>query len=106
MKKVNLFFLVIFFALTLNLIILPFSAIAGAERADEKSLEKVVREVAEKRCKGKINEGELAKFINYIKSNQEGTFCFDCKKGVVVQGRRWRCNVKVTKEGPNFYTVR
>lgn len=106
MKKVNLFFLVIFFALTLNLVILPFSAIAGAERADEKSLEKVARKVAEKRCKGEINEAEFAKFINYIKSSQEGTFCYDCKKGLLLQGRRGRCKVKVTKEGPNYYTVR
>jgi hypothetical protein len=103
MKKVNLFFLGIFFALTL--IILPFSAIA-AERADDKSLEKITRKAIVKKCKGNIDENEFAKFINYIKGGESETFCYDCKQGIVLGGRRGKCHVRVSKQGPNSYIIR
>jgi len=104
MKKVNIFFLAIIFAL--NLVILPFSAIA-AETANEDSLEKVMRSIIVKKCNGNIDEDKFSKFINYVKyAETEGNYCYDCKKGLVLDGQRGKCHVRVNKNGPGFYVVK
>jgi hypothetical protein len=104
MRKVNLFFLAIIFAL--NLIILPFSAMA-AETADEHSLEKVARSIILKKCNGNIDQDRFSKFINYVKyAEPEGNYCYDCKKGLVLEGQRGKCHVSVNKNGPGFYVIK
>jgi len=104
MKKVNLFFLAIIFAL--NLIILPFSAIA-AETANDESLEEVTRSVAVKKCDNKIDEEKFSEFINYAKFMEPGgDICYDCKEGIVLGGRRGKCNVSIRKNAPDFYIIK
>jgi hypothetical protein len=104
MKKVNLFFWAIIFAL--NLIILPFSAIA-AEEANDASLEEVTRSIAVKKCKGTIDEDKFIEFINYAKyAETTGDYCYDCKTGIVLEGQRGKCNVTIRKDGPGFYIVK
>jgi hypothetical protein len=86
MRKLNLFFLAIIFAL--NLIVLPFSAIA-AETADDNSLKEVAQRIAVKKCKDSLDEEEFSKYINYVKYAGPGeSYCYDCKKGIVLQGQR------------------
>lgn len=100
----SLFFLAFIFAL--NLVILPFSAIA-AETADDDSLEKVARSIVVKKCNGTIDEDKFSKFINYVKyAEPEGNYCYDCKKGLVLDGQRGKCRVRVNKNGPGFYVVK
>jgi hypothetical protein len=104
MRKVNLFLLAIIFAL--SLIILPFSAMA-AETADDDSLEKVTRSIAVEKCKGTLDEDEFSKFINYVKYAEPGeTYCYDCKKGIVLQGQRAKCHVRIQKNGQGSYIVK
>ena len=104
MKKVNLFFLAIIFAL--NLAILPFSAIA-AETADDESLADVARNLLIKKCKGNIDEDKFSKFIKYLKYMESGTIiCYDCKKGMILQGQIGRCKLKVSKDAPNYYILK
>jgi hypothetical protein len=102
MKK-NLFFLAIIFAL--NLIILPFSAIA-AEKANDDSLAEIARSIAVKKCNGTIDEDKFIEFINYAKYMESGDCCYDCKKGIVLEGQRGKCNVTIRKDGPGFYIVK
>lgn len=103
MNKVNIFFLAIIF--TLTLIILPFSAMA-TEMANDKTLEEVTRKAVVKKCKGKIDEEKFAKFLFHIKTSQSGDFCYDCKEGIILGGRRGKCRVRVSKDGPNIYIVK
>ncbi len=103
MKKVNIFFLAII--LVLSLIALPFSA-TSAEMTDGKSLEKVARSIAVKKC-DTILEDEFSKFINYVKYMESGSSCcYDCKKGIVLEGQRGNCRVRINKAGPDSYVIK
>jgi hypothetical protein len=95
--------LAIIFAL--NLIILPFSAIA-AEKANDDSLAEIARSIAVKKCNGTIDEEKFIEFINYAKYASTGSFCYDCKTGIVLEGQRGKCNVTIRKDGPGFYIVK
>ena len=78
----------------------------AAEEANDETLEEIARTIAIKKCKGTIDEDKFINFINYAKYTQSGSFCYNCKTGIVLEGQIGSCNVRINKNGPDSYIVK